>query len=156
MGNCVVVLLGLTHASIVNPDPAPTLREADAGIRTKLFVPLKLNAWPTSPLLKAGPVKRPLFVLALSVASPFPGHQPTIPAGAGVQAGVTVKVALELVAVPTLFETTAAYMPALLTCTLLIVSDDAVAPGRLVPAWVHLSCSGAVADARIVKEAYPP
>src|SRR6184192_1456388 len=102
IGYWLLMSLGLIQASTVSPPPVPTFREAEAGTRTLLFVPIKLNAWLTSPLVNDGLVKVPLFAPRKSEASPLPCHQPTRPLGIGAQGGaeVTESVAIELVAMP--------------------------------------------------------
>src|ERR1035437_5114518 len=71
---------------MVNPSPCPTSKLADAGLTsTKLFTPFRLNAMPTSPLVKPVPfINVPLLPPALSNTLPSAGHQLTKPGGGGV------------------------------------------------------------------------
>jgi hypothetical protein len=50
------------QASIVRPLPAPTSMDVEAGTRTKLPLPSKLKACPSSPVPNEGFVKMPLLV----------------------------------------------------------------------------------------------
>src|ERR1700739_3003431 len=91
---------GFFHASTVKLPRASTLRLGLAGTRTSSFVVVYRNASPTSPGPKLmEPCKMPLLVPMMSLALPSPGHQLTIPEGAGSQevGELTVSVALALV-----------------------------------------------------------
>ena len=80
---------GRSSSSNVNPPPAPTFRFEVVFTSTKLSKPLKLKAWPTSPLVKLVPSNKDAVIAAstTSLALPSPGHQATKPEGAGVQDG---------------------------------------------------------------------
>src|ERR1700683_2801351 len=109
----VDVVVGLIQPSIVIPLPWPTSRFVgeDGLTNTKLFTPFRLNAMPTSPLVKPVPFSNiPLLLPMMSLALPSAGHQLTKPVGSGSQGGggLTVRVALELSTVSTALLTTTA------------------------------------------------
>src|ERR1035437_3058201 len=82
----VVVERVLIQASIVRFVVRRKLLQS--GTTTESRPLLKLNADPTSPGANVAPLSSaPLFVPAMSPASPSPGHQPTRPEGGGIQFG---------------------------------------------------------------------
>src|SRR5689334_19683116 len=97
--------VGKIHASIVRLE---TLRLDEPGTVTRLVVPSKLIADPTSPGPKAIPVVcEALLPLTISETFLSPGHHATSPLGAGAHVGAapTVSLAAELGTDPTELET---------------------------------------------------
>src|SRR5882724_3398052 len=94
---------GLIQHSTVRPLAVPTFKLDEAATLTNP-VPLRLNAWPTSPATKLTPLERlPGLLSTMSLALPSAAHQLTNPAGGGtqfVETGLTVSNALELGADP--------------------------------------------------------
>src|SRR5581483_6942381 len=94
--------LGLIHASIVIPLPAPTFKVPDAGTFTSEVVPSKSKSLLTKPGEKPRlPSATPLLLPSTSFVLPSPDHQPAIPEGAVTQfrtvlSLVRVTVAVEL------------------------------------------------------------
>src|SRR5579859_3093898 len=90
---------GLIQASTVKPLPAPTSKLLEAGTSTSASVPLKLNAWPTSPRANINPpCGTPLFTPRLSYVLVSAAHQLTKPVGGVSHTSdpLTVSMALEL------------------------------------------------------------
>src|SRR5207302_67662 len=79
-----IPVIGFIQASSVSP--LVKRRLGRSAIRTWPEEPSKLNARPTTPLVKVTPpYKVPEFESATSLALPSPGHQLIRPEGAGVQ-----------------------------------------------------------------------